>query len=395
MMLPFLRITAIVTLLALGVPGARAESPMAVPVDGESFRAELTAVDAKWQLQFTSGERRRTLPAAELVQWGSYAEPAGGPIVVMADGGLLAADVTGADRESISVSSGSFGELKLPLEVLSGVVFDPPAQSGPCCRLLDRVARASGDSDRVLLHNGDEVTGLLDAIDENSVTLEVDDGPLKIELRRIAALIFNPDLKLPAEQRGFRAWAGLADGSRLIATKLVAEDRSLAVTTIGGQTWKTASAELVCLQPLGGRVTYLSDLTPAGYVHRPYLDLKWPYRIDRNATGGLLHCGGRLYLKGLGVHSTAQLTYEFDRPYRRFQAELGIDDSTGGGGSVRFRVLVDGQPKFTSETIRGGTIPVPVSVELGGAKRLDLIVDFTDRGDQQDHADWLGARLVR
>jgi hypothetical protein len=77
----------------------------------------------------------------------------------------------------------------------------------------------------------------------------------------------------------------------------------------------------------------------------------------------------------------------------RFEALVGIDDSTAGGGSVIFRVLVDGQERFTSRTIRGGDAPMPVSVDLTGAKRLELIVDYADRADVLDHADWLDARL--
>jgi len=62
---------------------------------------------------------------------------------------------------------------------------------------------------------------------------------------------------------------------------------------------------------------------------------------------------------------------------------------------VRFRVFVDGREKAASATIRGGDKPVPLRVDLAGAKRLDLVVDFADRGDQLDHADWLNARLIR
>jgi hypothetical protein len=144
-------------------------------------------------------------------------------------------------------------------------------------------------------------------------------------------------------------------------------------------------------------VTYLSDLKAADYHHEPFLNLRWPsYGTDRNATGGRLRCGGRLYLKGLGVHSAARLTYRLSEPYKRFEAELGIDDSTAGGGSVRFEVRVDGRQKYISERIlRGGMTPVPVSVDLAGAQQLELIVDYADRADELDHADWLDARLVR
>ena len=113
-----------------------------------------------------------------------------------------------------------------------------------------------------------------------------------------------------------------------------------------------------------GRAVYLSDIRPDEYRFLPYLETKWPYKTDRNVTGGQLRCGGRLYLKGLGVHSAARLSYRLDRPWSRFQAEVGIDDSTGGRGSVGFRVFVDGKQKYASPPIRGGMPPQAISIDL-------------------------------
>ena len=159
--------------------------------------------------------------------------------------------------------------------------------------------------------------------------------------------------------------------------------------------YRGGEQDLVCLQFLGGRVSYLSDIRPADYRSIPYLDLKWPYRTDRSVLGARLHGGGCVYWKGLGMHRAARLTYLLKEPYRRFQAELAIDDETGGRGSVGFRVFVDGRQVYTSPVVRGGQKPVPISVNLEGAKRFDLIIDFADRGDEFDHADWLDARLIR
>jgi hypothetical protein len=111
------------------------------------------------------------------------------------------------------------------------------------------------------------------------------------------------------------------------------------------------------------------------------------------------------------MHSAASATYALDKPYRRFEAELAIDDSVFGDaesatrdgrpsrGSVIFRVYIDDgdgtwQLRHTSETIRGGDKPTSVSVDLGGANRISLIVDFADRADEWDRADWLDVRLV-
>jgi hypothetical protein len=247
-------------------------------------------------------------------------------------------------------------------------------------------------------------------------------GPLTVHTDRVAALVFSPALHRKVDEQGLRTWVGLSDGSRLMAEKLVVDGGAAQITTLGGQTWKAAPKDIFWLQPLGGRAVYLSQLRAAEYRHVPYLGLAWPYQTDRNVTGGWLRANGRLYPFGLGVHSAAHLVYELpganesplsplgrgaggegkpslsdpsNNPYKRFQAELAIDDSTAGGGSVRFLVIVDGRGKYASDTIRGGMPLVPVSVDIEGAKRLELVVDFADRADVLDHADWLNARLIR
>ena len=78
---------------------------------------------------------------------------------------------------------------------------------------------------------------------------------------------------------------------------------------------------------------------------------------------------------------------------------VSVDDAAKGRGSVVFGayVLRDGKwaEAYKSEIVRGGEPPRPVSVDLGGAAGLTLTVDYADRGDELDYADWLDARLVR
>ncbi|MGD0898097.1 MAG: NPCBM/NEW2 domain-containing protein [Thermoguttaceae bacterium] len=380
--------------LLLSLP-CLAEPPLAVPVDGGPFPARLASVDAGGKLVFSTAGRERTLAAADLACWGACRETSRGPLVVLADGGVFPADLAGADKENLAVESDLLGELKLPLETLSGIVLRPPADRPQRDLLLDRVARAGGESDRILLDNGDEVTGLIDSIRDGKVRIQAGVGPLTIELRRCVSLVFNPALREKPAAAERLAWLGLADGTRLRIARMHSEGGRLLATGPAGQAWKVDLAEVAFLLPLGGRAVYLSDLKPERYHHEPYLDLAWPYHADRNVTGGLLRCGGRLFLKGLGVHSRATLTYALDGSYRRFQAELGIDDSTGGRGSVEFRILVDGKSAYASGPIRGGAAPVPISIDLSGAKHLELVVDYGEQGDVLDHADWLNARLVK
>ena len=381
--------------LAITALTAHAELPEAVPVDGKPFHARLVAVDSEWQLTFDAEAGRRVVPAAGLVRWGQCAEVVRGPVLVLADGGLLMGEVYGVDKERLTADSDLFGLVELPLERVAGVVFDLPADRHARDLLFDRVASAGGESDRLILNNGDEVTGRLEQIEDKVIRLAAVVGSVDVEVHRVRALVFNPALLARRKRQGLRAMAAFRNGSRLVAHRLVVGGQSLQIDVAEGLRWTTAAEELAGLQPLGGGVTYLSDLAVADDRQVPFLDLPWPYRTDRSVSGGWLRAGGRLYWKGLGVHSAARLTYLIDEPYRRFEAELAIDDGTSGRGSVRFRVFVDGSPKYTSPTVRGREPPVPVSVDLSGAKRLDLVVDFADRADEKDHANWLNARLVR
>jgi len=377
-----------------GAADSPSEGPEARPAEGDPFRARLSSVDANWQIQFDVAGKPRSLPAAEVVCWGRPEEPRRGPLVLLADGSLLVADVTGAGRDTFRAESALLGPVSIPLDGLCGVVVHAPADPLERDLLVDRVASASGSSDRVVLSNGDEIAGSIGAIREGKARLETRVGPVDVDLARIRALVYNPTLLKRPRAAGLRAWAGLSDGSRLLATSLTVDGKSARLGLAGGLAWKTSAADLVFLQPLAGRVTYLSDLE-AGHRQVPFLDLGWPCGTDRNVLGGMLRTSGRLWLKGLGTHSASRLSYALAGQYRFFQAELGVDDAASGGGSVGFRVFVDGQLKHTSPTVRGDSPPLPLRVDVTGAKKLDLVVDFADRADELDYANWLDARLVR
>jgi hypothetical protein len=324
--------------------------------------------------------------------------------VFFVDGGMLVAEVRQMNEDRLEVESPLFGRLALPIEVVQGLVVAPPTSPRERDRLAARLflAQSDGrpiDTDRAILDNGDEITGSVLRLDEHALELKASVGAAKIDLAKIAALAFNPSLLIRPAHRGLRSLVGFKDGSRLTAEQLEIEGDSLKILPIDrsaleGAVWTTQPDSVVFLQPLGGRAVYLSDLVVASYKHIPYLSLAWPYALDHNLSGGPLRAGNRLYAKGIAMHSAARLTYRLEKPYRRFEAQLAIDAATAGRGSVTFRVFADREQKYASDVIRGGQPPVPISVDIRGAKQVSLVVDFAERGDEQDHADWLDARFV-
>ena len=77
---------------------------------------------------------------------------------------------------------------------------------------------------------------------------------------------------------------------------------------------------------------------------------------------------------------------------------MAVDQRAGRSGSVEFRVYLqdsNGQwsRAYESDVVRGGDPLVPMRVNVRGAHGVALIVDFADRADEWDHANWLNARL--
>lgn len=379
---------------ACAAAALRAEPPRAVPVEGPPFAGALTAIDASGTARFDVEGLVRDVPLADLVTWGEPWEPIGGTRLLLADGGLLVADVAAMADDALSLDSLLLGGLTLPVDRVAAIVYRSPGDPREADLLADKLVSPDATTDRLLLENGDELSGALTALDEVVAELLRDGTTVAVELDKVVAIAFNPRLVRRPPARGMRVVVGLEDGSRVVAQSLTLDEAQAALQVLGEATWTAPPDAILFLQPLGGRAAYVSDLAPSGYRHIPFLSVAWPYAADRNVLGGRLRRDGRLYLKGLGLHSTARLTYPLDRPYRRFEAEVCLDDSAERGGSVVFRVFVDREERFASPVVRGADPTLAVSVDVSGGRTLSLLVDFAERGDERDHADWLNARLV-
>lgn len=151
----------------------------------------------------------------------------------------------------------------------------------------------------------------------------------------------------------------------------------------------------------------LSVTTPAGAPQTWVSDLNWvsqqngwgPVEKDMSngeqggGDGSTITLRGTTYAKGLGVHGYSKVVYNLGGAYTTFTSDVGVDDETGGNGSVIFEVYVDGLLKYSSGVVRGTDAVQTALVNVAGAQQIWLVVqDWTD-GTGWDHADWAGARL--
>ncbi|MHB9006190.1 MAG: NPCBM/NEW2 domain-containing protein [Limisphaerales bacterium] len=115
---------------------------------------------------------------------------------------------------------------------------------------------------------------------------------------------------------------------------------------------------------------------------------------DSGRAGEALRIGDQPFERGLGHHANGTIHVLLEGEFVAFEAEVGLHPC-GGGGSVVFRVFVDGELRFDSGVMRAGEIAKPVQVNLTGAQELRL--EALDAGDgiACDMANWAEAQLVR
>lgn len=143
-------------------------------------------------------------------------------------------------------------------------------------------------------------------------------------------------------------------------------------------------------------------------------DLEWAQQsngygpIERDQSNGQAGAGdGRpieiddvVYEKGVGMHATGSLTTWLGGTCSAFDAIVGIDDEVletpgeSGIGSVRFRVFGDGVLLTETAVLTNDDAAMPLSVDVTGVQRLQLVADEATNGKNFDHADWADAKLT-
>jgi len=218
---------------------------------------------------------------------------------------------------------------------------------------------------------------------------------LEFDRAGVEAIGMDPALVSYPRPEGAFLEATFIDGSRLGLVDAKLEKGELSAATRFGWEIRVPIAALVRLAARTPAIDYLSERPVDAATYVPYFDSVRPVRIDATIEGRPFLLAGRTYDRGLGTESRTLLAYKLKPGDRRFQALVGLDERAGPLGSVVFRVLVDGQPRFTSPAMTFREPPKAVDVDLEGGKLLILITEFGDRGDARDLADWVEARIVR
>jgi hypothetical protein len=105
---------------------------------------------------------------------------------------------------------------------------------------------------------------------------------------------------------------------------------------------------------MGGKVQYLSQLEPVAVEEQTILAPPQPFAMDRSCQKHTISIAGKRYPWGIGVHADSSLTFEINKRFAEFRADVGVDTRMGNRGSVVFHVLGDGKELYKSPVVRGG-----------------------------------------
>lgn len=413
--------------------------PFLRTVAGDAVPARLDRIDANGYRFLTgSGVAEAIFPDAnaegvdervvrddELIRFGLGVERPRLPLVSLVDGSILAGELVSLGTEALLLDSRLYGELSLPLGLIRGIALRPPYDSAARDDLLDRIAKYDGSDDAIELTDGPPALGVWSAglatdakpsgpvpfgtrLDRFFVETATADAPLEYSRERVRAIFVAPAARSNvAENPASFAWWGFRDGTLLRVVKRTPGEDTVLVTLACGleltMELDGIRENLVLIESVGPHAAPLSGLEAQAYRHTPLTGSSLPLGIDASSMGGRLRSGGGYVAKGIGMHARSRVVFAFDRAYRRFDAELAVEDSAAANdlanrGSVVGAVYLlkqgDWSRAVETPVVRGGDAAYPLHVDVAGAQALMLVVEEADGADVLDRAAWLDARLV-
>lgn len=332
------------------------------------------------------------------------AEPDQRCVLTLLNGDRLAGAVSSQGEERLglilpgetrmTVGLAELASLQFPGRLAGGdVALEPPASGDRLYRVLPRGV--------------DRVDGLLVGFDDAGVRFESSIGERGYAWKDVAALFVEPLEEPPALPEGTRVLIDLAGGGRLTANLAGLEPGGVRVRTAGEEELLLPPGLVAELLVDNGRYAFLSWLAiDAGPPRSPFdppgaepLGMVWPHRLDRAVDGQPLRAGGRDWARGIGVHAPSRLAFDLGGAWGQLRLAVGLNDpprGTAARGSVRYRVLLDGNKVWESQLLRtGDAVLAPPPIDVSGARELILEVDDGGDGPIMDRANWLRPLLLK
>ncbi len=320
--------------------------------------------------------------------------------IELVDGSRIGATELTIKDGQASLASGSRTD-QIPVAVIRSIRFSKPdetANSWPA-EIADEPA-----TDLLAVRKKDSVDfmeGAIEGVTSEHVLFKVDGETIPVKRAKVDGFILAHKAadKLPD------AVAVVQDGAgwKLRAKAVLLDEGTLKVITPSGEEFTRPISGVTEIDFASGRIAYLSDLEPDSVQWTPFLDTGntpkaiaqyYAPRRDDGREHQPIRVGGKVYAKGMSLYSRTQLVYRLPAGMKKFQATAGIDDSVRDAGNVVLQISADGKRLF-DQSIAGKDAPVDINLDIAGAKRLIILVDFGNDGDAGDYLNLADARMLK
>ena len=376
------------------------------PLGGQAVTGELVELNGK-QATIQTGKGPLAQPLEQIATLSvkdREARPAStrGVWIDLADGCFVVAEdfAISQGRAAISLAGGK--TLEVPARDVQSVRFQPQDEASG--REWSRILGLNTDSDLLIVRKDDALdyhAGVIREVSEAVVQFELDKDLLPVKRAKIYGLRFHQAAgrELPAPL----CRLAQTNGSRWAVRSISLEGGKLRWETLLGLALEADPSSLAQIDFSQGKIVYLSDLVPESTTWTPYFAARkelpsmaefFAPRRNRALQPGPLQLGGKSYEKGLALRSRTEMVYRLPDGFRRLLATVGIDDRVRPRGNVRLVIRGD-ERVLLDIAVTGDDPPKPIDLELGGAGRLTILVDYGEDMDLADHLDLCEARMVK
>lgn len=262
----------------------------------------------------------------------------------------------GPDRISLTASNGS--TITAGLDELSAVFFrvDQPTNTQP-----------PETGVRIVSANGDVMNAPAVELTEAGAIVDIspDVDPILLVRDRVAGVLWPSN---PASAEGL--FVELRTGERLTG-QIISLDETVLVLKTDGAAKKIHVRDISEIQREPRRKRLIDERVPAW----PSSQDRPQYRIGRNALGGPLAIGRRLYRQGIGCRGPVALDVDVPAGARWFVADFGVDNRAASFARVTFTVLVNGEPKSQLDNISPGEPARRLAVAVRNVNTITLKVE--------------------
>ena len=400
----------LIVLLTLGCLTTKGTSQTLIRSGEDPVKCQLSRIEDDWTVILNAGEKSIRVVPSELYYWGAVPTRAEYHRIVLRDGSQLHADVLSITDDTVRIDSRLWQRQTLPLSEVAAIIFD--VRGDLLQRSLEHKSILEGDSPAIIwLTNNDRLDATLIRIPTNEtdrkkgkrpVTLNSEGREFEIPFQSIKAI--RQSGVVTSLRLRTKATVGFSDGSVLEVSRINHVGDQLELQTSAGVSLVATSnarsfwSIVTMIQSRNKSATYLSELEPIRTKNAGMFEADFPVQKNSSATGGPLLMRKNSYLlNGIGMHATSNIVFGIPKGSKRFATEIGIDGSSGDGGSVVLKVFLlkagKWQEAFKSKVIRGGENIVPVSVAIEDESAIALVVDQSERGDVLDRANLFYARF--